>query len=139
MKTDPKTLFTNTERVWMSENFQNIIFDRFTGTDLVHAEDVVTPKYVDLSKVSEVTIEQCIFTNIDAFLHMLADLIQNQIHGEEGVLLHDSSANYFYLQLEDAKFYSVLVRFEPAQKLWRCGAYLQDTLQKPNIRIFLPV
>ena len=82
--------------------------------------------------------QKLIFQDADALLEQLALLIQKQIQGEEGKLLNDSSANYFFVRGKDGNNYSILIRWEPAQKLWRCGAYLQEELKMPNVRIFYP-
>jgi hypothetical protein len=83
-------------------------------------------------------VQEFLFHDADIFLEELARLIQSQIDGKEGILLNDSSANYFFICGKDQKYYSILVRWEPAQGLWRCGAYLQEDLKMPNIRIFYP-
>ena len=102
-------------------------------------QEIPVIKASDLQEMrANADIHDLVFKDADAFLEQLAVLIQGQINGEEGKLLNDSSANYFFVQGKDGKFYSVLVRFEPAQRLWRCGAYLQEELKMPNVRIFYP-
>ncbi|MFA5877554.1 MAG: hypothetical protein WC880_04310 [Candidatus Paceibacterota bacterium] len=131
------SFFTNSKAVWVSENFQNIILGKYVYTET--NEQGRSVKSSDLQDLQpDIGAQELVFQDVDAFLEQLALLIQNQIHGEEGRLLNDSSANYFFLRGKDGKHYSILVRWEQAQKLWRCGAYLQEELKMPNIRIFYP-
>ncbi len=131
------SFFTNSKTVWVSENFQNIFLTVYEYTENRPQESSLLSS--DLQHVqSETGIEKMIFQNTDSFLEQLAVLIQDQANGENGKLLNDSSANYFFVQGKDNKHYSILVRWEQAQKLWRCGAYLQENLKMPNIRIFYP-
>ena len=127
------SVFTKTTSVWVSENFQNIILDRYikTGRDNIGSVDSS-----DLQDIGAHKAQELVFQDADIFLEDLAILIENQIRGQEGKLLNDSSANYFFVLGKDGKHYSILVRWEQAQKLWRCGAYLQEELKMPNIRIF---
>lgn len=132
---DIPSFFTNSKTVWVSENFQNLILARYTPT----VKESVAAASMDLSHVGGgVDVQKLVFDDADVFLEQLASLIQAQLHGEPGRLLNNSSANYFFLQGKDGKYYSILVRWEQAQKLWRCGAYLQEELKMPNVRIFHP-
>jgi len=133
------SFFTNSETVWVSENFKNIILDKYIPTESNNSQGGFI-KSSDLQDIgTEIKPQELVFQDADSFLEYLAVLIQNQIHGGEGGLLNDSSANYFFLKGKDENYYSILVRWEQAQKLWRCGAYLQEDLKLPNIRIFYPV
>jgi hypothetical protein len=136
MSSDLKTFFTTTNTIWISENFKNLILDKYEPS----AEgDSGSMQSADLQEIeSGKKVETMVFQNPDFFLEQLAGLIKGQINGEEGKLLNDSSANYFFVLGKDGNHYSILVRWEPAQKLWRCGAYLQEQLALPNLRIFYP-
>jgi hypothetical protein len=129
------TFFTSSKTVWVSENFQNIFLNNYEMKD----QQSLSAASSDLKDMkSETDVQKLLFKSVDAFLEELARLIEVQINGEDGTLLNDSSANYFFVCGKDDKNYSVLVRWESAQKLWRCGAYLQEDLKMPNIRIFYP-
>lgn len=130
------SFFTNSRTVWVSENFQSLILDKYVSVEGdPHNESIDSS---DLKDMASQVSQELVFRDADRFLELLASLIQDQENGEEGKLLNDSSANYFFLQAKDGKYYSILVRWEQAQKLWRCGAYLQEDLKMPNIRIFYP-
>lgn len=133
---DLQSFFSNSKTVWVSENFQNLLLATYTPTSTgMHA----SVSSIDLQNVQpETNPTELTFEDSDVFLEQLASLIQAQLQGEEGRLLNDSSANYFFVKGKDGKYYSVLVRWEQAQKLWRCGAYLQEALKMPNVRIFRP-
>jgi len=136
-KIDVLSFFTNSKTVWVSENFQNILLKEYVSIEGDQKNGSINSS--ELQNVRpETKPEELVFQNTDTFLEQLALLIQNQTHGEEGRLLNDSSANYFFLKGKDGNYYSVLVRFEQAQKLWRCGAYLQENLKLPSVRIFYP-
>ncbi len=131
---DIPSFFKVSKTVWTSENFQNILLGNYVETDR-QGQAVDSANLQDLKQTQA---EKLVFKDADAFLEYLALLIQNQIEGTEGELLNDSSANYFFVQGKDNKFYSVLVRWESAQGLWRCGAYLQEELKLPNFKVFFP-
>ncbi len=132
-----REFFTQNDNVWVSENFQDIILSVYTKSDIEDGNNNV--HFKDLQDLDAGTSpEELVFNNPDTFLERLVLLIGGQLHGESGLLLNDSSANYFYVKGKDGKYYSVLVRWEQAQGLWRCGAYLQEELKIPNIRIFSP-
>lgn len=134
-----QSFFTNSETVWVSENFKNIILENYIPAEGTVSQNA-SVKSSDLQDIgAEIKPLELVFKDTDSFLEYLVLLIQNQIQGEEGELLNDSSANYFFLRGKDKKHYSILVRWEQAQKLWRCDAYLQEDLKLPNIRIFYPV
>lgn len=136
-KIDILSFFKDSKVVWVSENFQNIILDKYVSRkDDQLGQSIKSSDLQDMGPKAKP--QDFVFRDADVFLEQLALLIQNQINGEEGKLLNDSSANYFFLQGKDGKHYSILVRREQAQKLWRCGAYLQEELKVPNIRIFYP-
>jgi hypothetical protein len=134
-KTDVYTFFTNSKSVWVSENFQNIILGKYTKEKSQNLS-VYSSNIQDIP--ANTNLKDLLFLDTSTFLEQLMTLIEKQINGEDGELLNDSSANYFLVQGIDGNNYSVLVRWEPAQKLWRCGAYLQEELRLPNIRIFYP-
>jgi hypothetical protein len=131
------SFFTDSETVWVSENFQNIFLSKYA-----HSGDDRKNQSLDFSDLQDMSHEDntqaLVFQDADLFLEQLARLIHDQMHGEEGKLLNDSSANYFFLKGKDGKSYSILVRWEQAQKLWRCGAYLQEEVKVPSVRIFYP-
>lgn len=129
-----QSFFTNSNFVWTSENFQNIILNKYKPS-----QGAQPASFSNLQNVEPDTdLHKFVFENADSFLENLAQLIKNQADGKEGDLLNDSSANTFFVLGKDGRHYSVLVRWEQAQKLWRCGAYLQEELKLPNIRIFYP-
>lgn len=129
-----QSFFTNSNFVWTSENFQNIILNKYEPS-----QGAQPASFSNLQNVEPDTdLHKFVFENADSFLENLAQLIKNQADGKEGDLLNDSSANTFFVLGKDGRHYSVLVRWEQAQKLWRCGAYLQEELKLPNIRIFYP-
>jgi hypothetical protein len=131
---DITSFFSNSETVWTSENFQNVFLSKYQYTE---SQQELSLRSTDLQDInSQVNAQEFIFPDADVFLEQLALLIKDQINGEEGKLLNDSSANYFFVKGKDGNYYSILIRWEQAQKLWRCGAYLQETLKIPNIRIF---
>lgn len=133
------SVFTTSKNVWVSENFKSIILEKYIPTEGNYRQDE-SIKASDLQSISsKIELQELVFKDADLFLEYVALLIENQIHGAEGKLLNDSSANYFFLKGKDEKYYSILVRWEQAQKLWRCGAYLQEELRLPNIRIFYPL
>lgn len=128
--------FTQSQHVWVSENFQNLILNSYVPST---KQNLVKPAGVNLQDIPlTISSYELLFRDVDEFLEQLALLIDLQIRGESDALLNDSSANYFFVQGKDSKFYSILVRWEPAQRLWRCGAYLQETLQLPSVRVFTP-
>jgi hypothetical protein len=129
-----KSFFSSSKTVWVSENFKSIFLERYAPSAGQHDGSV---GFSGLEGM-KATVGELVFQDADIFLEELARLIQEQLNGEEGKLLNDSSANYFFLKAKDGKHYSILVRWEQAQKLWRCGAYLQEELNMPNIRIFYP-
>ncbi len=131
---DVRSFFTNSKFVWTSENFQNLILSKYESSQ--KDQSVSFSNLQDIE--SNVDLEKFIFEDVDTFLEKLAQLIKNQADGKEGDLLNDSSANTFFVRGKDRNLYSVLVRWEEAQGLWRCGAYLQKDLKLPNIRIFHP-
>lgn len=132
-----RDFFINSCTVWTSENFQNILLGNYEFVE--NGGGGLSLASTDLQKAAaDKRVEECVFEDADAFLESLALLIQKQIGGEEGELLTDSSANYFFVRARDGNLFSVLVRWESAQGLWRCGAYLQEELKMPNIRIFYP-
>lgn len=132
-----REFFAQSNNVWVSENFQEIILSVYTKSESVDDNNDVS--FQDLQDLdTETSPEELVFNNPDIFLEQLVLLIGRQLHGEVGLLLNDSSANYFYINGKDGKYYSVLVRWEQSQGLWRCGAYLQEELKTPNIRIFSP-
>lgn len=136
MYSNPKTFFITTPTIWVSENFQKLILDKYEPSS---AGDNGSIESADLQEIdSDKSAEKMVFSNPDILLEQLAGFIQSQINGEDGKLLNDSSANYFFVTGKDGNYYSILVRWEPAQKLWRCGAYLQEELKLPNLRIFYP-
>lgn len=135
MNKDIPAFFTNSEKVWVSENFRDLILAKYAPAKDGRDKSI---GFSDLKDIGTESAPELVFTDTDRFLEQLASLIENQINGEEGLLLNDSSANYFFVQAGDAKLYSVLVRWEQAQRLWRCGAYLQEELKMPNVRIFYP-
>jgi hypothetical protein len=136
-KIDVRSFFTNSKTVWVSENFQNLLLKEYVSVLSDQKNESVNSS--ELQNIqTQIKMEELVFQNADTFLEQLALLIQNQIQGEDGRLLNDSSANYFFLKGKDGNYYSVLVRFEQAQKLWRCGAYLQEDLKLPSVRIFYP-
>lgn len=129
-----QSFFTNSNFVWTSENFQNIILNKYEPS-----QGAKPASFSNLQDIKPDTdLHKFVFENADSFLENLAQLIKNQADGKEGDLLNDSSANTFFVLGKDGRHYSVLVRWEQAQKLWRCGAYLQEELKLPNIRIFYP-
>jgi hypothetical protein len=131
---DITSFFSNSETVWTSENFQNVFLSKYQYTESQQEWSLRSTDLQDIN--SQVNAQEFIFPDADVFLEQLALLIKDQINGEEGKLLNDSSANYFFVKGKDGNYYSILIRWEQAQKLWRCGAYLQETLKIPNIRIF---
>ncbi len=132
-----KEFFTNSKTVWTSENFQNLLLNQYQETITTGSSVNLSSCYIqEIDKNKE--IGTFVFTDSDKFLEVLATQIKKQIAGEKGELLTDSSANYFFVIGKDEKYYSVLVRWEQAQKLWRCGAYLQEDLKLPEIKIFFP-
>ncbi len=130
------SFFVTTKTVWVSENFKNIFLDKYEATNRIEAKPLSSSDLQELR--SDVKPQKFVLQNPDTFLEQLSLLIQNQLNGEEGKLLNDSSANYFLAKGKDGGIYSVLVRWESSQKLWRCGAYLQEELKLPTIRIFYP-
>jgi hypothetical protein len=134
---DIQSFFKNSKSVWTSENFQTIFLNNYDNTQANLLNSSVG--FLNLQDIEEKDIRGLVFNNPNTFLNQLAGLIQKQINGEDGELLNDSSANYFFLKGKDGNNYSILVRWESAQKLWRCGAYLQESLAMPNIRIFYPL
>lgn len=130
-----KDFFLSNQHVWVSENFQNIILAQYNDSD---TQSVISSQYLDAQDFKDAIKSNIIFSDSDAFLRELMMLISKQTDGEDGVLLNDSSANYFFVKTKNGDLYSVLVRFEIAQRLWRCGAYLQDDVKVPQIRLFLP-
>lgn len=129
-----QSFFTNSNFVWTSENFQNIILNKYEPS-----QDGQSASFSNLQDIElDTDLRKFVFENADSFLENLAQLITHQADGKEGDLLNDSSANTFFVLGKDGRRYSVLVRWEQAQKLWRCGAYLQEELKLPNIRIFYP-
>lgn len=134
---DVPSFFTESKTVWISENFQNILVGKYVVSEEGKRSHSI--KFLDLQNIHpENSTRELVFQDADIFLEQLALLIHAQMNGKEGRLLNDSSANYFFLRAKDGNFYSVLVRWEPAQKLWRCGAYLQEDLKLPSIRVFYP-
>jgi hypothetical protein len=131
------SFFTNSKNVWVSENFQNIILSGYADTNKNKNEQSISSSDLRTIETGAV-VEELAFKDTDDFLEKLAILIQSQVNGENGKLLNDSSANQFFLKAKDGKYYSILVRWEQAQKLWRCGAYLQENPKMPNVRIFYP-
>ena len=121
----------------MSENFQNLILSKYISSEEGRQDQKVNSSDLQDMRAGR-DINELVFRDADAFLESLTALIKEQLRGETGRLLNDSSANYFFLQGKDGESYSILVRWEPAQKLWRCGAYLQKELKIPSIRIFYP-
>ncbi len=131
------SFFTRYKAIWISENFQNLILSSYVETGRDRGEQSINSS--DLQDIRPgIKAEELVFQDVDDFLEVLAGLIQDQMNGEDGRLLNDSSANYFFLRGKDEKYYSILVRWEQAQKLWRCGVYLQKELKLPNIRVFRP-
>ncbi len=129
-----QSFFTNSNFVWTSENFQNIILNKYEPS-----QGGQSASFSNLQDIKPgIDLRKFVFENADSFLENLAQLIKNQADGREGDLLNDSSANTFFVLGKNNKHYSILVRWEQAQKLWRCGAYLQKELKLPNIRIFYP-
>ncbi len=129
-----QSFFTNSNFVWTSENFQNIILNKYEPSQGGQSASFSNLQDIKL----DTDLHKFVFEKADSFLENLAQLIKNQADGKEGDLLNDSSANTFFVLGKDGRHYSVLVRWEQAQKLWRCGAYLQKELKLPNIRIFYP-
>lgn len=133
---DLYTFFTSSSFVWCSENFQSFILSELNqNSELEVGKGFAWSNIADSANLDK---DHLVFNDVPKFLITLQTYIQAQQNGEDGVLLHDSSANTFFVRTQDGKLYSVLVRFEQAQKLWRCGAYLQTELSMPNIRIFYP-
>lgn len=128
--------FTSSTFVWCSENFQTFILSELDSDSALEAGKGFT--WSDIAESTNLDKDNLVFSDIPTFLLTLQIYIQAQQNGEEGVLLNDSSANTFFVRTKAGSLYSVLVRFEQAQKLWRCGAYLQTELTMPNIRIFYP-
>ena len=129
--------FSGPGEVWVSENFQSVLLGTYAKSN---QGDDSSVSYVDLKDMrSDTDARGFLFQNPDFFLEQLMVLLQNQTGGKEGALLNDSSANYFFLKAKDGNVYSVLVRWEPAQKLWRCGAYLQTEIKMPSVRVFRPL
>lgn len=133
---DVKSFFTKSASVWTSENFQSLLLAKYGGANSSNDSRVVSSDLQDIGSITDP--RSLVFKDADGFLERLALLIGAQIEGGVGELLNDSSANYFFVVGKDGKYYSVLVRWEQAQKLWRCGAYLQEDLKLPNVRIFRP-
>lgn len=134
MHHSPNKLFRNADSVWISDNFKEFFLDKYTELRMPHRAKVAHSELQNIPGPAP----ELIFSDPNLFLEDLAQLIQNQLHGEDGPLLNDSSANYFFVKDNEGKLYNVLVRWEHAQKLWRCGAYLQNELHLPQIRIFHP-
>lgn len=138
---NPVELLFKAQYVWMSDNFVSVILNGYQPDVSV----TVPPSSFDLTGPQSLSkpedeLEHAIFANPTLLLHSLATLISAQSEGQSGRLLNDSSANIFYVRSIDGGLYSVLVRYEDAQRLWRCGAYLikNGRIKLPNIRIFLP-
>jgi hypothetical protein len=131
------SFFQTETSVWTSENFQKIFLENYIPVEKSSEENSILSS--DLQDIPAGRgVHEFVFQDPDVLLEQLAGLIQSQLRGEDGELLNNSSANYFFSKGKDGKHYSILVRWEPAQKLWRCGAYLQEELELPNIRLFYP-
>ncbi len=132
-----QSFFLESKEVWVSDNFKNIFLAQYIESK----GDESLLKYDNLTLQNikpDHNLQSLVFEDSDIFLEQLCKLIKKQITGENGELLNDSSANYFFVLGKDKKHYSILVRWEHSQKLWRCGAYLQEDLKLPNIKIFYP-
>lgn len=132
-----KNFFVNSENVWVSENFKKFFLEKYTSSQ--NNGDSLFMSSLDLQEIKPLTkVKELVFEDSDSFLERLILLIQGQEDGKMGKLLNDSSANYFFVHGKDGNYYSILVRWEQAQNLWRCGAYLQTELKMPNVKIFFP-
>jgi len=128
-------IFNDTSHVWTSENFRNLILSKQS----ISSEAIGDFTTTDIKNIKEdIKLSDIVFKNIDELLASISKNISAQINWEAGNLLNDSSANIFYVHDNENNLYAVLVRWESAQGLWRCWAYLQEGFNIPNIRIFHP-